>query len=151
MVIYSVPSLISALASACTGLPIRKLWINKPLTSVWNTGAFTSVALRGWGTEPRSFLITSELGGADADLLFEVACRKSGESDSLKVAVKLHLHDLWGGLWTTVSVICPPDIVTVSRGFQKRNLCGEQKRNLAGHSVIHEFAIMGKCLELVPC
>ena len=110
MIAYSIPCLMSRAASDCTGRPIRNVWINTPLTSVWNTGAFTSVALRGWGTEPRSFPITSELGGADADLLFEVACRKSGESDSRKVAVKLHLHDSWGGLWTTVSVICPPDI-----------------------------------------
>ena len=110
MIMYSIQCLMSALASACTGLPIRKLWINNPMSSVWNTGAFTSVALQGWGNEPRQFPIKSELGGADADLLFEVACMKSGEGDSRKVAVKLHLHDSYGGLWTTVSVICPPEI-----------------------------------------
>ncbi len=110
MIMYSIQCLMSALASACTGLPIRKLWINNPMSSGWETGAFTSVALQGWGNEPRQFPITTELGGADADLLFEVACMKSGESDSHKVAVRLHLHDSYGGLWTTMSVICPPDI-----------------------------------------
>ena len=110
MIAYSIPSLMSALTSACTGLPIRKLWINKPMPSAWGTAAFTSVTLHGWEGEPRLFPMTSELSGTDADLLFEVACRKSGESDSRKVAVRLHLHDSYGGLWTTVSVICPPDI-----------------------------------------
>ena len=110
MIMYSIQCLMSALASACTGLPIRKLWINNPMSSVWNTGAFTSVTLQGWGNEPRQFPITSELGESDADLLFEVECMKSGEADSRKVAVKLHLHDSYGGLWTTVSVICPPEI-----------------------------------------
>ena len=110
MIMYSIQCLMSALASACTGLPIRKLWINNPMSSVWNTGAFTSVILQGWGNEPRQFPITAELGEADADLLFEVECMKSGEGDSRKVAVKLHLHDSYGGLWTTVSVICPPEI-----------------------------------------
>ena len=111
MITYSIQCLMSALASACTGLPIRKLWIGNPMSSVWNTGAFTSVTLQVWENEPQQFPIKSELGGADADLLFEVACRKSGEPDSRKVAVRLHLHDSWGGLWTTVSVICPPDIL----------------------------------------
>ena len=113
MIVYSIPSLMSRAASDCTGRPIRNVWINKPMPSAWDTGAFTSVALHGWGEEPRPFPITSELGGTDADLLFEVACRRSGEPDSRKVAVRLHLHDSWGGLWTTVSVICPPDIFTV--------------------------------------
>ena len=110
MIIYSIPNLMSALASACTGLPIRKLWINNPMAPVWNTGAFTSVTLRDLGDEPRQFPITSELGWENADLLFEVACRKSGEADSRKVAVKLHLHNSQGGLWTTVSVICPSEV-----------------------------------------
>ena len=112
MIMYSIQCLMSALASACTGLPIRKLWISNPMYSVWNTGAFTSVTLQGWGNEPRQFPITSELGESDADLLFEVECMKSGEADSRKVAVKLHLHDSYGGLWTTVSVICPPEVFT---------------------------------------
>ena len=112
MIAYSIPSLMSRAASDCTGRPIRNVWINKPMPSTWDTGAFASVTLRGWGEEPRPFPITTELGGSDADLLFEVACRKSGEPDSHKVAVRLHLHDSYGGLWTTVSVICPPDIFT---------------------------------------
>ena len=110
MIAYSIPSLMSRVASDCTGRPIRNVWINKPMPSAWCTGAFTSAALHVRDEEPRPFPITSELGGSDADLLFEVACRKSGESDSRKVAVRLHLHDSYGGLWTTVSVICPPDI-----------------------------------------
>ena len=112
MIAYSIPCLMSRVASDCTGRPIRNVWINKQMPSAWDTGAFTSVALHGWGEEPRPFPITSELGGTDADLLFEVACRRSGEPDSRKVAVNLHLHDAYGGLWTTVSVICPSDIVT---------------------------------------
>ena len=112
MIVSSIPCLMSRAASDCTCRPIRNVWINKPMPSEWGTGAFTSVMLHGWGDETRLFPITSELGGADADLLFEVACRKSAESDSRKVAVRLHLHDSWGGLWTTVSVICPPDIFT---------------------------------------
>ena len=110
MIAYSIPCLMSRAASDCTGRPIRNVWINKPMPSTWDTGAFASVTLRGWGEEPRPFPITSELGGTDADLLFEVACRRSGEPDSRKVAVRLHLHDSYGGLWTTVSGICPPDI-----------------------------------------
>lgn len=112
MTIYGVPSLMSMVASDCMGRPIRNVWINKQTPSVWHTGAFTSAVLHMPGVETRPFPITSELGGSDADLLFEVACRKSGDSDSRKVAVNLHLHDAWGGLWTTVSVICPPDIFT---------------------------------------
>ena len=110
MIVYSIPSLMSRAASDCTGRPILNVWINKPMSSAWGTGAFASVTLHGWGDETRIFPITSELGGSDADLLFEVACRKSGESDGHKVAVRLHLHDSHGGLWTTLSVICPPDI-----------------------------------------
>ena len=110
MIVDNIPCLMSRLASDCTGPPIRNVWINNQMTSVWNTGAFTSVALRGWGEEPRPFPITLELGGVDADLLFEVECRKADESNRRKVAVRLHLHNSWGGLWTTVSVICPPDI-----------------------------------------
>lgn len=111
MIVYSIPCLMSRAASDCAGRPIRNVWINKPMPSAWDTGAFASVALRGWGEEPRPFPMTSELGGPDADLRFEVACRKSGESDSRKEAVNLHLHDSYGGLRTTVSVICPPDIL----------------------------------------
>ena len=110
MIAYSIPCLMSRAASDCTGRPIRNVWINKPMPSTWDTGAFASVTLRGWGEEPRLFPITSELGGTDADLLFGVACRRSGEPDSRKVAVRLHLHDSYGGLWTTGSVICSPDI-----------------------------------------
>ncbi len=110
MTIYGVPSLMSMVASDCMGRPIRNVWINKPMPSEWDMGAFTSVTLHGWGEAPRPLPITSELGVTDADLLFEVACRKSGEPDSRKVAVRLHLHDSYGGLWTTVSVICSPDI-----------------------------------------
>ena len=113
MIVYSIPSLMSRAASDCTGRPIRNVWINKQTPSVWHTGAFTSAVLHMPGVETRPFPITSELGGSDADLLFEVACRKSGDSDSRKVAVNLHLHDSYGGLWTTVSVICPPDISTL--------------------------------------
>ena len=110
MNVYSIPSLMSRVASDCTVRPIRDVWINKPMPSAWDTGAFASVTLRGWDGEPRPFPITSELGGTDADLLFEVACRKPGESDDRKVAVRLHLHNSYGGLWTTVSVACPPEI-----------------------------------------
>ena len=110
MIAYSIPSRMSRAASDCTGRPIRDVWINKPMPCAWDTGAFASVTLRGWGEEPRLFPMTSELSGIDADLLFEVACRKPGESDDSKVAVRLHLHDSYGGLWTTVSVICPPEI-----------------------------------------
>ena len=112
MIMYSIQCLMSALASACTGLPVRKLWISNPMSSVWNTGAFTSVILQVWENEPQQFPIKSELGGADADILFEVECMKLGEADSRKAAVKLHLHDSYGGLWTTVSVICPPEVFT---------------------------------------
>ncbi len=110
MIVYSIPSLMSRAASDCTGRPIRDVWINKAMPSTWDTGAFVSVTLHGWEEEPRLFPMTSEPGGTDADLLFEVACGRSGEPDSRKVAVRLHLHDSYGGLWTTVSVICPPEI-----------------------------------------
>lgn len=110
MNMHSVPCLMSVLASDCAGKPIQRLWINNLMPSVWDTGAFTSATLCASGEEPRPFPMTSELGWVDADLRFEVECRKPDEVDDRKVAVNLHLHDSWGGLWTTVSVICPPDI-----------------------------------------
>ena len=110
MNIHSVPCLMSILASDCAGKPIQRLWINNLMPSVWDTGAFTSATLCARGEEPRPFPTTSELDWLDADLRFEVECRKPGEVAGRRVAVNLHLHDSWGGLWTGVSVICPSDI-----------------------------------------
>jgi len=110
MNIHSVPCLMSILASDCAGKPIQRMWINNLMPSVWETGAFTSATLCARGEEPRPFPTTSELDWLDADLRFEVECRKPGEADGRRVAVNLHLHDSYGGLWTTVSAICPTDI-----------------------------------------
>ncbi len=104
---YSIPCLMSVLASDCTGQPIRDLSVESPMLAIWNSGAFSTVSLCGCGKQPLQFSISKVL---DAKLQFEVACMKPKDRDVSKVDVNLHLHDSYGDLQTTISVACSQDI-----------------------------------------
>ena len=107
---YNAARLMMVVFSDCTGVPFRRLRVNTQLRTKWDTGVFSSVTLNCMGGKPG--LITSgEDGlGPDFDLRFEVQCMKPGDSSASMAAVNLHLHDSYGGLWTTIAVDCPPEV-----------------------------------------
>ena len=104
---YSIPCLMSVLASDCTGKPIRELNVETPMRSVWNTGVFSMVSLVGCGKQPLQFSISKVL---NAELQFEVACMNPKNNGVSNVVVNLYLHDSYGDLQTTISVACAQDI-----------------------------------------
>ena len=107
---YNAGRLMMVVFSDCTGVPFRRLRVNTQLRTKWDTGVFSSVTLNCMGGKPG--LITSgEDGlGPDFDLRFEVQCMKPGDSSASMAAVNLHLHDSYGGLWTTIAVDCPSEV-----------------------------------------
>lgn len=107
---YNAGRLMMVAFSDCTGVPFRRLCVNTQQRTKWDTGVFSSVALNCMDGKPR--LITSVEGGLgpDLDLRFEVQCMKPGDSSARMAAVSLHLHDSYGGLWTTIAVDCPSEV-----------------------------------------
>ena len=107
---YNAGRLMMVVFSDCTGVPFRRLCVNTQQRTKWDTGVFSSVALNCMDGKPG--LITSVEGdlGTDFDLRFEVQCMKPGDSIARMAAANLHLHDSYGGLWTTIAVDCPPEV-----------------------------------------
>ena len=104
--------LMLAAFSDCTGVPVKDLSVNTKMRTKWDTGAFTAVALPSWPGDPRPIPAWDEdfADGLDFDMKFEVQCMKSGDSSTHTAAVNLHLHNDYGGLWTTISVDCPQEV-----------------------------------------
>ena len=109
MLLQNVALQATRLASNCAGRCVRDLELNSRMHSTWNTGAFTSVELRGWGG--KSELVGIEVPDAlyVAELRFEIECLKPGDAKPSKVGVMFAVADSYG-VRTQLSIVCPPEI-----------------------------------------
>ena len=108
MKIQNVALQASGLAADCAGRRIGDLELNSQMRSTWDTGAFTSVELRGW--DGRSGPVGYEVPETcAAELRFEIECLKPGDATPSKMCVMFAVADSYG-IRTQLSIVCPPEI-----------------------------------------